>query len=79
MNIPDFDAFLSDVGADRRARWTDAANELRQVIVLPITEHNVNDFIQAITSANFAIVTEMMRDYHAWLIEQLETNSIHPV
>ena len=80
IDIPGFDAFLSDMGEDRIVEWTDIANESvrHQVPVRPpLTNESASEFATAVCSLSQRIAVEMLRDYHEWLIEKLSQKSVH--
>ena len=76
MEIPSFDEFLLEMGEDRIAGWTKDVNEAQFRIELPLTPFNIQNFYTSILSSSAMIAKAMLRDYHEWLIKQLEQNSL---
>lgn len=80
LNIPGFDDFLADMGADRTQRWIDdALKEVQREIGISFDLTNPDDtkrFVTATFALNQRATVLMLRDYHAWLCKQLGERSL---
>ena len=72
MSIPSFDSFWQEMRKEKIEEWANAATESDLKVCLPLTEDNVNDFIQTVVTASFIMSREMLKGYHQWLCKQLE-------
>lgn len=79
MSIPSFDDFWQEMGKEKIEEWANAATKSNLTVSLPLTEANANDFIQSVGAVSFIMSREMLKDYHQWLCEQLEKNSLRLV
>lgn len=79
LEIPSFDVFLAEMGEEGVMRWAATANAAVQYlspVPAPVTQEGVNAFITAMAAYSHQLSIEMLRDYHAWLSEQLAQRSL---
>ena len=82
LQLPDFHAFLEEIGADRVTMWAEEGNR-----VFPsfnpmtgiVTPEGLSYFATALTAVNQQVTIAMLRDYHEWLLEKLEQVSLRLV
>lgn len=76
MNFPSFDDFLLEMGPERVAQWSDTVNDIAPEVTLPLTPFNIQKFYSSFMLASAVMSKAMMRDYHEWLIKELEKHSV---
>ena len=64
------------MGEYRIAGWTKDVNDAHFKIELPLTPFNVQGFYTTMLCSSVMVAKAMLRDYHEWLIGQLEQNSL---
>lgn len=80
LRMPSFDEFLECMGEDKIAEWFESANDIPETmkIVDPLVDSmSVNRYTNALCAMSYKITVAMMKDYHAWLTEQLSQRSLH--
>lgn len=73
LNMPTFDDFMAEMSPDREQAWADAA---AQTLAANLETYNQTT---AIIAASRRLTLEMMRDYHQWLVGNLQQVSLYLV
>ncbi len=80
LKIPSFDDFLAEMGSEKSIEWCMSVDGLRLCSHYPPrTTEEVQEMAAALLSASHDMTVAMLRDYHAWLVKQFSSKSVHLV
>lgn len=80
LKIPSFDDFLAEMGNEKSTEWCMSVDGLKICDRFPPqTVGDVQQMAAALLSASHDMTIAMLRDYHAWLVKQFSSKSVHLV
>ena len=80
LKIPSFDDFLAEMGSEKSIEWCMSVDGLGICDRFPPqTVGDVQQMAAALLSASHDMTVAMLRDYHAWLVKQFSSKSVHLV